>query len=216
VTRLYDIAIIGGGVNGCGIARDAAGRGLSVYLCEQGDLAGGTSSASTKLLHGGLRYLEQYAFRLVREALVEREVVWRIAPHIVRPLHFVLPHGAMTRPRWVLRLGLFLYDHLGGRELLPATRVLDLSSDPAGQPLRPPLRTGGFEYSDCWVDDSRLVVLNARDAADRGATIRTRTKAVSAERRSDRWSLTTEVRMTVPSCWRIGRSFRYRNKMFCG
>jgi glycerol-3-phosphate dehydrogenase len=187
----YDIAIIGGGVNGCGVARDAAGRGLSVYLCEQGDLAGATSSASTKLLHGGLRYLEYYEFRLVREALQEREVVWRMAPHIVRPRRFVLPDAGKTRSRWILRLGLFLYDHLGGRQSLPATRVLDLSTDPAGLPLKPELRTEAFEYSDCWIDDARLVALNARDAADRGATIETRVKAISAQRRTDHWRLTT-------------------------
>ena len=196
MTPAYDMAIIGGGVNGCGIARDAAGRGLSVYLCEQGDLAGGTSSASTKLLHGGLRYLEHYEFRLVREALIEREVVWRMAPHIVRPLRFVLPHSDMTRPRWMLQLGLFLYDHLGGRELLPGTRVLDLKKDAAGKPLNPSFRADAFEYSDCWIDDARLVALNARDAADRGAAIRTRVKAVAGERRSDGWSLTTENQRT--------------------
>ena len=195
MTDVYDIAIIGGGVNGCGIARDAAGRGLSVYLCEQGDLAGATSSASTKLLHGGLRYLEYYEFRLVREALAEREVVWRMAPHIVRPLRFVVPHTNATRPRWMVRLGLFLYDHLGGRELLPPTRVLDLTTDPAGEPLKPGARHG-FEYSDCWVDDARLVALNARDAADRGATIRTRVKAVAARRQPGAWSITTEDQRT--------------------
>jgi glycerol-3-phosphate dehydrogenase len=192
----YDIAIVGGGVNGCGIARDAAGRGLSVYLCEQGDLAGATSSASTKLLHGGLRYLEFYEFRLVREALQEREVVWRMAPHIVWPLRFVLPDAGKTRSRWVLRLGLFLYDHLGGRQTLPGTRTLDLARDPAGAPLKPELRTSAFEYSDCWIDDARLVALNARDAADRGAVIETRTRATAAERRSDHWLLTTQDKRT--------------------
>ncbi len=185
----YDLAIIGGGVNGCGIARDAAGRGLSVYLCEQGDLASGTSSWSTKLVHGGLRYLEYYEFRLVREALIEREVLWRAAPHIIAPLRFVLPHHAGLRPAWLLRLGLFLYDHLGGRRLLPPTRVLDLDRDAAGAPLKPGLFHRGFEYSDCRVDDSRLVVLNARDAADRGAVIETRTQAIGAERGRDGWQL---------------------------
>ena len=185
----YDLAIIGGGVNGCGIARDAAGRGLSVYLCEQGDLASGTSSWSTKLVHGGLRYLEYYEFRLVREALIEREVLWRAAPHIIAPLRFVLPHHAGLRPAWLLRLGLFLYDHLGGRRLLPPTRVLDLDRDAAGAPLKPGLFHRGFEYSDCRVDDSRLVVLNARDAADRGAVIETRTQAIGAERGRDGWRL---------------------------
>ena len=146
---VFDIAIIGGGVNGCGIARDAAGRGASVVLFEQGDLASATSSASTKLIHGGLRYLEHYEFRLVREALTEREVMWRAAPHIIRPLRFVLPHHAGLRPWWMLRLGLFFYDHLGGRKLLPATRSLDLRRDAAGEPLQP--RFGrAFEYSDCW------------------------------------------------------------------
>src|ERR1700756_2492495 len=133
----YDLAVIGGGINGCGIARDAAGRGLSVYLCEQGDLASGTSSAATKLIHGGLRYLEYYEFRLVREALMEREVLWRMAPHIIHPLRFVLPHHAGLRPAWMLRLGLFLYDHLGGRKLLPPTRTLRLRDDPAGSVLKP-------------------------------------------------------------------------------
>ena len=188
--QVFDLAIIGGGINGCGIARDAAGRGLSVFLCEKGDLAEGTSSRSTKLIHGGLRYLEQYDFRLVREALTEREVLWRIAPHIVRPLRFVLPHQAGLRPAWMLRAGLFLYDHLGGRRRLPGTRVLDLSSDAAGKPLRPGIFGTGFEYSDCWVDDARLVVLNARDAAERGATIRTRTRAVAASRTGGIWHLT--------------------------
>ncbi len=192
LVRTFDLAIIGGGINGCGIARDAAGRGLSVYLCEQADLASGTSSASTKLIHGGLRYLEYYEFRLVREALQEREVLWRAAPHIVRPLRFVLPHHQGLRPAWLLRLGLFLYDHLGGRKLLPATRVLDLRSDPAGAPLKPGNFVKAFEYSDCWVDDARLVALNAVDAARRGADIRTRTRAISAERRGELWSLTTE------------------------
>jgi glycerol-3-phosphate dehydrogenase len=196
---VFDIAIVGGGVNGCGIARDAAGRGLSVFLCERGDLASGTSSASTKLLHGGLRYLEHYEFRLVREALIEREIVWRMAPHIVRPLRFVLPHSRLTRSRWMLRLGLFLYDHLGGRELLPATRTLDLSRDEAGKPLRPEFRGRGFEYSDCWIDDARLVALNARDAADRGAVIRTRASAVAAKRRPDRWTLETVDQRTGAS-----------------
>jgi glycerol-3-phosphate dehydrogenase len=192
----YDLAIIGGGVNGCGIARDAAGRGLRVFLCEQNDLASGTSSAATKLIHGGLRYLEQYEFRLVREALREREVLWGIAPHIIWPLRFVLPYHRGLRPAWMLRLGLFLYDHLGGRKRLPPTRTLDLRRDTAGQPLKPGEYTKGFEYSDCWVEDARLVALNARDAADRGATVLTRTKAVSAKRGPDRWSLTLLDRAT--------------------
>ncbi|MFK8252619.1 glycerol-3-phosphate dehydrogenase [Ancylobacter terrae] len=188
---VYDLAIIGGGVNGCGIARDAAGRGASVVLLEQGDLAGATSSASTKLIHGGLRYLEHYEFRLVREALMEREVLWAMAPHIIRPLRFVLPHHAGLRPAWLLRLGLFLYDHLGGRKLLPATRTVDLTQDVTGRPLRADYRRG-FEYSDCWVEDSRLVVLNALDAAERGADIRPRSRVVSAERGADHWRLDVE------------------------
>jgi len=182
---VYDLAIIGGGINGCGIARDAAGRGCSVYLCEQGDLGSATSSASTKLIHGGLRYLEYYEFRLVREALQEREVLWRMAPHIVWPLRFVLPHLPGLRPAWFLRLGLFLYDHLGGRKLLPGTRSLDLRTDPAGEPLKPGF-SRAFEYSDCWVEDARLVVLNAQDAARLGATIQTRTRFLGAPRRRRR------------------------------
>lgn len=182
----YDLAIIGGGVNGCGIARDAAGRGWSVFLCEQKDLGSGTSSASTKLIHGGLRYLEYYEFRLVREALMEREVLWGIAPHIVWPLRFVLPYHKQLRPRWMLRLGLFLYDHIGGRRELPPTRSLDLRRDVTGGPLRPEYRRG-FEYSDCWVEDSRLVVLNAMAAAERGAVISPRTRCLSAERAGAAW-----------------------------
>ena len=185
----FDIAIIGGGVNGCGIARDAAGRGWSVYLCEKGDLASSTSSASSKLIHGGLRYLEHFKFRLVREALIEREVLWRIAPHIVWPLRFVLPHHADLRPAWLLRIGLFLYDHLGGRQLLPPTRTLRLTDDPAGRPLKPQY-TFGFEYSDCWAEDARLVVLNARDAADKGAVIAPRTRCISGDRNGGLWTLT--------------------------
>lgn len=188
---IHDIFIIGGGINGCGIARDAAGRGFSVWLAEQDDLASGTSSGSTKLIHGGLRYLEHYEFRLVRESLKEREVLWRNAPHIIWPLRFVLPHAKGIRPAWMIRLGLFLYDHIGGRKLLPATRTLDMRSDPAGKPLKP-LFTRAFEYSDCWVNDARLVVLNARDAADRGATIRTRTKVVAARREGNIWAVDVE------------------------
>ena len=185
----YDIAIIGGGVNGCGIARDAVGRGWSVFLCEMNDLASATSSASTKLIHGGLRYLEYWNFRLVREALQEREVLWRIAPHIVHPLRFVLPHHKGLRPRWLLRLGLFLYDHLGGRSRLPPTRSVNLHRDPVGRPLKPEYKAA-FEYSDCWVDDARLVVLNARDAAGMGATIATRTRCIEAERDGRHWRIT--------------------------
>jgi glycerol-3-phosphate dehydrogenase len=189
----YDLAIIGGGINGAGIARDAAGRGLRVLLVEQHDLASATSSASTKLIHGGLRYLEHYAFRLVREALIERERLLRLAPHLIRPLRFVLPHHSGLRPAWLLRLGLFLYDHLGGRKLLPATRDLDLRNEPAGAALKSDF-THGFEYSDCWVDDARLVVLNAMDAAERGATVRTRTRCAHAKRVGGRWHLTLQGR----------------------
>ncbi|HEX6956913.1 MAG TPA: glycerol-3-phosphate dehydrogenase [Ferrovibrio sp.] len=189
---IFDLAICGGGINGTGIARDAAGRGLSVVLCEQNDLASATSSASTKLIHGGLRYLEFYEFRLVREALREREVLLRMAPHIISPLRFVLPHHRGLRPAWMLRLGLFLYDHLGARKILPPTRSLRLRRDPAGAVLRPELKFA-FEYSDCWVDDARLVTLNAVDAAARGAVIRPRTRMVSARRDGDIWRLVVET-----------------------
>jgi glycerol-3-phosphate dehydrogenase len=192
LNRIFDLAIIGGGVNGCGIARDAVGRGNSVFLCEMNDLASGTSSWSTKLVHGGLRYLEYYEFRLVREALIEREILWQIAPHIIRPLRFVLPHHDGLRPAWLLRLGLFLYDHIGGRHLLPPTRSVDLAHDEVGQPLIPNRYTKGFEYSDCFVDDARLVVLNARDAADRGADIRTRSRAVEIRQADGSWQVTIE------------------------
>jgi len=188
---IHDIFIIGGGINGCGIARDAAGRGYSVFLAEAADLASGTSSGSTKLIHGGLRYLEYYEFRLVREALIEREVIWRNAPHIVHPMRFVLPHHQGLRPAWLLRLGLFLYDHIGGRKLLPKTRTLDMRRDPAGRPLKAGY-SRAFEYSDCRVDDARLVVLNARDAADRGAGIATRTRAIAARREGDLWRVEVE------------------------
>jgi len=183
-----DVFIIGGGINGAGIARDAVGRGFSVGLCEANDLASGTSSWSTKLIHGGLRYLEHYEFRLVREALMEREVLWATAPHIIWPLRFVLPHHRAMRPPWLLRLGLFLYDNLGGRRRLPGTRVLDLRRDPAGVPLQAGFTTG-FEYSDCWVQDARLTVLNARDAADRGATILVRTECIGLTRRDGLWDV---------------------------
>jgi glycerol-3-phosphate dehydrogenase len=187
----YDIFIIGGGINGCGIARDAVGRGYSVCLAEMNDLASGTSSGSTKLIHGGLRYLEHYEFRLVRESLMEREVLWKMAPHIIWPMRFVLPYARGLRPAWLIRLGLFLYDHIGGRKLLPATKTLDMRSDAAGKPLKP-LFSKAFEYSDGWVNDARLVVLNARDAADRGADIRTRTRVVSARREDDHWVIGLE------------------------
>ncbi|MHA6685573.1 glycerol-3-phosphate dehydrogenase [Mesorhizobium sp. A556] len=190
-SQVHDIFVIGGGINGCGIARDAAGRGFSVFLAEMNDLASGTSSGSTKLIHGGLRYLEFYEFRLVREALMEREVLWRNAPHIIWPMRFVLPYAKGLRPAWMLRLGLFLYDHIGGRKLLPATKTLDMHTDPAGKPLKP-LFQKAFEYSDGWVNDARLVALNARDAADRGAVVRTRTKVISARREGELWSITLE------------------------
>lgn len=186
MTETVDLLIIGGGINGAGIARDAAGRGLSVLMCEKDDLAQGTSSRSGKLVHGGLRYLEYYEFRLVREALIEREVLLENAPHIIWPLRFVLPHSAEDRPAWLVRLGLFLYDHLGGRKRLPGTRVLDLRRDPEGAPLKPKYKKG-FEYSDCWVDDARLVILNALDAREKGATILTRTACTSARREGDLW-----------------------------
>ena len=188
MSEVFDLAVIGGGVNGAGIARDAAGRGAKVLLLEAGDLAQGTSSASTKLIHGGLRYLEHYEFGLVRESLKEREALWRIAPHIIHPLRFVLPYVEGLRPRWLLRLGLFLYDHIGGRKRLPATRTVDLRRHAAGNPLRGGFTTG-FEYSDGWVDDARLVVLNAMDTAERGGCIRTRTRVTAARREGGEWRI---------------------------
>lgn len=184
--QAFDIAVIGGGVNGAGIARDAAGRGAKVLLLERGDLAQGTSSQSTKLIHGGLRYLEHYEFALVREALSEREVLWAIAPHIIWPLRFILPHRPGLRPRWLLRLGLLLYDYIGGRKHLPPAQSVDLATHPVGAPLKPEY-TRAFAYSDAWVDDARLVVLNARDAADRGAEIRTRCKVTALTREGETW-----------------------------
>ena len=187
--QLVDLLVVGGGINGTGIARDAVGRGLSVLLCEQDDLAGHTSSASSKLIHGGLRYLEHYDFRLVREALLEREVLLRAAPHIIWPLRFVLPHEPGMRPAWLIRLGLFLYDHLGGRSRLPGSRAVDLRRDPAGAPLKDTCRKG-FAYADCWVEDARLVVLNAIDAAERGALILTRHRCTGASRVDGLWHAT--------------------------
>ena len=206
-----DIFVIGGGINGCGIARDAVGRGLSVTLAEKGDLAQATSSASTKLFHGGLRYLEYFEIRLVREALEERETLLRAMPHISWPMRFVLPLSRDMRfdtetpaakllnrvmpwmkgkrPSWMIRAGLMMYDNLGGREILPGTKRLDLAADPAGQPLQDRF-AAAFEYSDCWVQDARLVVLNARDAEARGATILTRTEVVSTIRHADHWQIT--------------------------
>jgi glycerol-3-phosphate dehydrogenase len=188
MAEMLDLVVVGGGINGAGIARDAAGRGLSVLLCEKNDLASATSSASTKLIHGGLRYLEYYEFRLVREALIEREVLLRAAPHIIWPLRFILPHNKGLRPAWMIRLGLFLYDHLGGRKLLPASETIDLSRHVAGAPLE---AAGGkaFVYSDCWVQDSRLVVLNAIDARERGAEVLTRVECVSARRQGSGWHI---------------------------
>jgi glycerol-3-phosphate dehydrogenase len=182
----FDLVVVGGGVNGAGVARDAAGRGLLTLLVEKDDLAQGTSSRSSKLVHGGLRYLEHYEFRLVREALTEREVLLTIAPHIVRPMRFVVPQSAEQRPAWLVRTGLFLYDHLGGRGILPPTRSIDLRRAPEGAPLRKDF-TRAFEYSDCWVDDARLVVLNALDAHRRGGRVLTRTALVAARRERGGW-----------------------------
>ncbi|HHW4679674.1 MAG TPA: glycerol-3-phosphate dehydrogenase [Xylella sp.] len=183
----FDLLVVGGGINGAGIARDAAGRNLSVCLCEQNDLASHTSSASTKLIHGGLRYLEHYEFRLVSKALAEREVLLHQAPHIVRPLHFVLPHQPHLRPAWMIRTGLLLYDHLGlGRRTLPSSHRINLTTHPAGQPLKTELHTG-FIYSDAHVQDARLVVLNAMDAAQHGACILTRTRCMNICRHGTHW-----------------------------
>jgi glycerol-3-phosphate dehydrogenase len=181
-----DLLVVGGGINGCGIARDAAGRGLSVILCEQDDLAAHTSSASTKLIHGGLRYLEQWHFKLVRKALQEREVLLASAPHLIRPLRFVMPHDAHLRPMFEIRAGLFLYDHLAPRKRLAASKAVDLHWHPAGSGLDPRFRKG-FIYSDAFADDARLVALNARDAAEHGATVLTRVRCEHAERRADEW-----------------------------
>ncbi len=188
-TEPADLLVIGGGVNGTGIARDAAGRGLSVILAERADLAGATSSAATKLIHGGLRYLEQYEFRLVREALGEREVLLKLAPHIIWPLRFVLPHHPGLRPAWMIRIGLFLYDHLARRVSLPGSVGLDLANDPRGAPLKPQFKRG-FEYSDGWVDDARLVALNAMSAQELGAEILTRTAVTAAKREGGLWQAT--------------------------
>ncbi len=192
---IVDLFIIGGGVNGAGIARDAAGRGLSVHLCEKGDLGEGTSSRSGKLVHGGLRYLEYYEFRLVREALIEREVLLEAAPHIIWPMRFVLPHNPSDRPAWLVRLGLFLYDHLGGRKRLPGTRSLDLATAPEGSAIKPEYRKA-FEYSDCWVDDARLVILNALGAQQLGAKIQTRTACTAARRKDGLWEIETTDAVT--------------------
>ena len=212
-TSEVDLFVIGGGINGCGIARDAAGRGLSVSLAEMSDLASATSSASTKLFHGGLRYLEFFEIRLVREALKERETLLKAMPHISWPMRFVLPYHKDLRfagdtptskilnfvmpwmrgrrPAWLIRFGLFLYDNLGGRNILPGTTTVDLTTDPVGQPLKDRF-IKAYEYSDCWIEDSRLVILNARDAQARGAQIMTQTKVLSAQRVNDVWHITTE------------------------
>lgn len=199
-TEIFDIIIVGGGINGCGIARDAAGRGLKILLAEMNDLASGTSSASTKLIHGGLRYLEHYEFRLVREALSEREVLLEAAPHIIEPMRFILPHSSALRPAWMIRLGLFLYDHLGKRKHLPGCSMINLRRDAeAGRPLKKSF-TKAFEYSDCWTDDARLVVLNAVSAAELGADIRVRTKMTGAERKDGLWHITLEDRDSGARC----------------
>src|SRR3984893_2814744 len=187
--RMYDLLVVGGGINGVAIARAAAGRGLRLLLCDKGNLAAATSSASSKLVHGGLRYLEHGDFRLVRESLAEREILLRMAPHLVRPMRFVLPQGPGSRPRWLVPAGLFLYDRLGGARSLPGARALDLRHDPLGKPLR--AAGAGFVYADCRVDDARLTVTTARDAAERGATILTRTALVSARREPGEWRAQT-------------------------
>ncbi len=186
---MYDLLVIGGGINGTGIARDAAGRGLKTLLCEKDDLASHTSSASSKMIHGGLRYLERYEFRLVRESLAERETLLRIAPHIVRPLRIVLPVEKGMRPAWMLRIGLFLYDHLTRRHKLPGTKTLNLRNAKAGEALKERF-TKGFEFSDCWADDARLVALNAVDAKARGAVISTRTVCIALDRQKEAWVAT--------------------------
>ncbi len=185
---IYDLAIVGGGINGCGIARDAAGRGLKVLLVEQDDLASATSSWSSKLIHGGLRYLEQYEFRLVREALQEREVLLRIAPHIIHPLEFILPHDKHMRPAWMIRIGLFMYDHIGGKISLPGSRTVMFPDDTYSAGLKPVIRRGFF-YSDARVDDARLTLLNAVSAREHGAEVRTRTRVVSGKRSGDAWQI---------------------------
>jgi len=185
----YDLIVIGGGINGAGTARDAAGRGLKVLLAEKDDLAQGTSSRSGKYIHGGLRYLEYYEFRLVREALIEREIVLNAAPHLAWPLKLVLPHSPDQRPRWLIRLGLFLYDHLGGRKKIPGTIAVRLDREPEGEMVRDAY-THAFAYYDVWVDDARLVILNAVDAARRGAEIHTRTAVTSARRENGLWRVT--------------------------
>ena len=188
--KIYDIFVAGGGINGIGVARDAAGRGYSVCLCEMNDFASGTSSNSTKLIHGGLRYLEHYKFRLVQESLKEREVLLKMAPHIIWPMRFILPHSKGMRPAWLLRLGLFLYDHLGFRKILPGTSYVKLNKSELGKPLKSNFKFG-YEYSDCWVDDSRLVILNAVDASLKGAKIQNYCKVTKVEKSDGLWLITT-------------------------
>ncbi|NRB31086.1 MAG: glycerol-3-phosphate dehydrogenase [Rhizobiaceae bacterium] len=195
MTNHVDIFIIGGGINGVGIARDAAGRGYSVALCEMNDLASGTSSWSSKLVHGGVRYLEHYEFMLVRKALTEREVLWSAAPHIIRPMRFILPHHKDLRPAWFLRLGLFLYDYIGGRKLLPPTKTVDLANGEFGKPLKSMFKKG-FQYSDCQVDDARLVILNALDAQEKGAKIAVGHECINARREGKTWAIYTRDRKT--------------------
>ncbi|GJL80778.1 MAG: glycerol-3-phosphate dehydrogenase [marine bacterium B5-7] len=190
-TPSYDVVVIGGGINGCAVARDAAGRGLSVLLLEKGDLAAATSSASSKLIHGGIRYLEHYEFKLVRESLRERDVILRIAPHVSHPMRFVFPHNPRMRPKWMIRLGLFLYDHLGGRLFPHSSKIADFADSEAGRLLQSRFDTA-FEYSDCWTDDARLVVLTARDARAHGANILTRTACTSIKARNDVWVVESE------------------------
>lgn len=196
----YDLCVIGGGINGCGIARDAAGRGLKVLLLEMGDLGSATSSASTKLIHGGLRYLEFFEFGLVRESLKERDVLLKAAPHIIWPMQFILPHTTDQRPQWMIRLGLFLYDHLGGKTALEKSKFLSLSSFADSVSIQNNFKSA-FQYSDCWVEDSRLVILNAMDARDKGADIVPRTRCQSIQARDDYWSIKTDN----------GKSFRARS-----
>jgi glycerol-3-phosphate dehydrogenase len=203
--EIVDLLVIGGGINGCSIARDAAGRGLKVVLCEKDDLAAHTSSASTKLIHGGLRYLEQYDFLLVRHSLQERETLLQSAPHIIWPLRFILPHHRGMRPHWLLRLGLFLYDHIGGRKRLPASRKVNLKQHVAGRFLKPEF-VRAFEYSDCWVQDARLVIMNARDAARRGATIMTHSACIALTRHQQTWTARIENSRTGASQTLIART----------
>ena len=195
--KTYDLVIIGGGINGTAIARDASGRGLSILLCEKDDLASHTSSASTKLIHGGLRYLEYYEFKLVRHALTEREALLNAAPHIIWPMRFVLPYDEGLRPAWMLRLGLFMYDNMGGRKKLPGTKKLNLRKAPHSEILEDRFKIG-FEYSDCWVEDARLVVLNAMDARERGAEIMTRTEVTSLSSVKDGYEVTYKNENSAP------------------